>query len=78
MGYHAPQMLFTENLFRKLFILVNAFLGRHSHLPKHQSDQPSGARSSYELEDMMRMHLAESCVAACEGLVYLNHQGLED
>jgi len=78
MGYSTPQMLFPENHPGKLFILRNTFVDCHSHLPKHQSDQPSGARSSHKLEDVMRMQLAGSCAEACESLVDLDHQRLEN
>lgn len=78
MGYSAPKMLFPENDFGKLFILLNTFVDCHSHLAKHQSDQPSGAGSSHELENMMRMQLVESYATVCKSLFDLDHQRLEN
>lgn len=78
MSYSAPEMLFPENFFRKLLILRNTFIDCHSHLSKHQGDQPSSARSSHKVEDMMRMQLVDIYVAICEELMDLDHQCLEN
>lgn len=78
MSYSAPDMLSPKYHFGKLFILRNTFVDCHSHLPEHQSDQASGARSSHKSEDMMRMQLADSYVLGCESLLDLDHQRLVD
>lgn len=73
MGDSAPETLFTEDHFGKLFILRNTFINCHSHLPKHQSDQSSGARSGHKLEDVVWMQLAESCAEAGKAVVDMEH-----
>ena len=78
MGYSAPDMLPSKNHSGKLFILRNTFVDCHFHLPKHQSDQASGARSSHKPEDMMRMQLVDSYVLGCGSLLDLDHQRLVD
>ena len=78
MGYSAPEMLSPKYHFGKLFILRNTFVDCHPHLPKHQSDQAPGARSSHKLEDMMRMQLAESYALGCKNLINLDHQRSEN
>ena len=78
MGQSPPEMLLPENLFGQVFILRYTFVNCHSHLSQHQSDQPSGARSSNKLEDMIWVHLAESYALNRETSLYLDHQGLEN
>lgn len=73
MGHSGPEMLSTEDHFGELFILRNTFINCHSHLPKHQSDQSSSARSGHKLEDVVWMQLAESCAEAGKALVDLIH-----